>query len=186
MSKKNKKRLITLVSLLSLIAVVVGGTLAYLMTKTDSVINTFIPAKAPTPEVIEEFDGETKSNVRIHIKNDGQGACFVRAKVVFTLQDDDGNVIAQVPVAGEDYTVSMNTADWTYHDGYWYYNVPVIPDCNADATDSIEPDGYTTNLINSCTTLNTEYHLVVDILAQTIQANPTRAAQTEWGYVPGT
>lgn len=170
---QSKRRLIlTAASILLLLTCIIGSTVAYLTEKTPEVENTFTAAVPADPEIQETFDGGTKSDVFVKL-NGGDGSYFVRAAVVISLQDDSGNTVAQVPVSGTDYTISMGS-DWTQNGNYWYYNSPVAA---GEAT---------TNLINSCTTLNEEYKLVVEILAQTIQSVPTTAAETEWGYVPGT
>ena len=167
-----KRSLMTLIALILLVAVAVGGTLAYLTANTSEVTNTFTAAGAPTPEIIEDFDGDVKKDVKVTLDNDGTGAYYVRAAIVFSFQDDNGNTVAKVPVSGTDYTISMGS-DWTPgDDGYYYYN------------GTVTPGNPTTNLIDECVTLSTEYKLVVDIVAQTIQAVPSDAAANEWGYTP--
>ena len=51
-----------ILSLLLLVTAAVGGTVAYLLTQTESVTNTFTPSKVACT-VTENFNGETKSNV---------------------------------------------------------------------------------------------------------------------------
>ena len=52
------KKPVALVALLVLLCCTVAGTLAYLVTNTDPVTNTFTPASVST-EVNEDFDGTT-------------------------------------------------------------------------------------------------------------------------------
>ena len=54
MKKMNKKSILLLIAVAALALTTVGGTLAYLMTKTDPVVNTFEPAKLDT-EIVEVF-----------------------------------------------------------------------------------------------------------------------------------
>ena len=163
--------LLTVAAVLLLSVGIIGGTVAYLHSDTQAVENTFTAATPATPVIEETFDGETKEDVYVKLEG-GDGSYFVRAAIVITLQDDEGNTVAQVPAADTDYTIEMGSG-WTQDGNYWYYNSPVVAGSQTD------------NLIETCTSLSTEYNLVVDIIAQTIQAVPTTAAQTEWGYVPG-
>lgn len=170
---KHRRFSLTLfIALILLLTAAIGGTLAFLKAETSASTNSFGVAGAPTPQIDEEFDGETKSNVKVTLSNEGRGAYYVRAAIVFSFQDDEGNTVARLPAAGTDYTIEMGS-DWAWTpEGYYYYG------------GTVSPGGSTTNLINTCTTLNTEYKLVVDIVAQIIQANPATAAETEWGYTP--
>lgn len=172
--KRYKRQLILSASLIFVMAAIVGSSMAYLHHDTLEVKNSFTAASAPTPVINEDFtDGGTeKKNVTIELKGDGTGSYYVRAAVVISLRGADNNVIAKVPVEDTDYTISMGS-DWTKgNDGYWYYKGTLTPGTS------------TSNLIESCVTLNTEYQLVVDIVAQTVQANPASAAQEAWGYTP--
>ena len=60
LKNKNKKSLTLIVSLILIITIGVGGTLAYLITSTSAVKNTFTPSKVVI-SVDETFDGNTKS-----------------------------------------------------------------------------------------------------------------------------
>lgn len=143
-------------ALLIILMVTIWGSVAYIFMSTPPVENTFTPATITPPDIPETFDEEEKKNVTVKVNADFD--CYVRAMVVITLQDDDGNTVAKTPVEGTDYTISLGS-DWQYEAPYYYYK-GVVP-----------ANGTTTNLINSCKSLNTEYHLVVDVLSQTIQAD---------------
>ena len=171
-AKHRKRRLALLIAAVCIVCNTVAGTIAYVEHKTAPVMNSFSATEANVPVVVEDFaEGDTvKENVRIKLE-DGEKSSFIRAAIVISLQDDDGNTAAVVPVEGVDYSITMGSG-WTQNGGYWYYDK------------ALAAGKETTDLIESVTTLNSEYHLVVDILAQTIQSNPTSAAQSEWGYVP--
>lgn len=169
--RKSRKPLLILASLALVVCTAIGGTLAWLTDDTNAVTNTFTPGKVP-PKITESFDGNVKSNVQI--RNDGNINAFIRAKVVITWKKGD-DVHGQKPVEGTDYIISYGNG-WTPHDGYWY--------CNT----AIAPGALTPALIETCTSENTApdgYTLSVEILAQSIQSEPTKAAQEAWGYVPG-
>lgn len=56
---RGKKPALLIVALALILTVAVGGTVAYLTTKTDSKINTFTPSQVSC-EVTEKFDGEKR------------------------------------------------------------------------------------------------------------------------------
>ena len=164
-----RKSTVLLVSLLAL-CITVGGTLAYLATHTDSVVNTFTPSTVTTA-VTENFDGTTKTNVKI--QNTGDTTAYIRAAVVVTWQDADGNVYGQEPVKGEDYSISWTKSGWVEAaDGFYYYTEPVaagastgelFTNCSSGAGEV--PDGY---------------YLAVEILGSGIQSVPTSVVTDVW------
>lgn len=131
-------------------------TMAYIFLTTDSLRNTFNPSTVSSPDIQESFDRAEKENVTVKVTGDTD--CYVRAMIVITLQDDEGNTVAKTPVEGTDYTISLGT-DWQYIAPYYYYK------------GIVKAGQSTTNLINSCVSNNSEYHLSVDVISQTIQAD---------------
>lgn len=175
---KSKKSLTLLIALLMIFTVSVGSTLAFLITQTDPVVNTFTPGEI-TGKVEESFDGETKENVKISISSDSDVSAYVRALVVVSWQDESGNVYGKKPVLGTDYSMTPALPDtlpagWIADgNGYYYY------------TEAIDPGNSTTNLISTCTQLqaceNSKYKLNVDIITEAIQAEPKDAVEDAWG-----
>lgn len=192
---KTKSILLT-ASVFLLLAVLIGGTLALLIDTTNDVTNTFDLVEIPN-EVIETFDGETKSNVSIKNSNTQGEPAYIRAVIVVTWAEVDANgsatgtVYSTVPVPGVDYTMTMGTsANWVKGvDGYWYYKMPVASGQNTDT------------LIVSCVTIvdgetgvspnqPEGYVLSVEIAAQSIQADGTNANAEKpvllaWGETVG-
>lgn len=187
------KKPVALVALLVLLCCTVAGTLAYLVTSTNSVTNTFTPAEVET-EVTESFvkdkDGKlVKSNVQI--KNNGNIDAYIRAAVIINWADAKGNVYGGgTPAAstddGEsgDYIISFNTTDWKQIDGYWYCKTTTAPEAS------------TKPLIISCAKTPSAavpegYDLQVTILADGIQAdgvgsNGKTPMEDAWGVNPST
>lgn len=168
--RKNKSSLL-LITLVVLLGVLVGSTVAYLVTNTGSIANSFIPAKITT-DITEDFDGSVKNNVQV--KNTGDVEAFIRATVVVTWQNDEGEIYPNAPVESTDYTVSWTMNGWLKHtDGYYYY------------TTSVAPGDTTGVLLTSCQPVSNQapegYHLSVEILASAIQSKPEEAVQTSWG-----
>lgn len=165
-----RKEFLTLCSVIVLLIGVVGGTIAYLVTNTDPVENTFTPAKSGI-DIPENFDGETKKNVTV--RNDSEYPVYARATyVAYWVSDEDNSVLPEVPTLTGS---GINTTDWTYRteDGYWYYN-------------KILPAGEkTSNFINEFSAEKKDgCHLVIDVIGETVQAEPEQAVKDVWGFVP--
>lgn len=174
-SNKKKRRLApwAALALALVLTLSVGGTIAYLITDTRPVTNTFTPGNVDC-QVIETFDGTIKSDVKI--KNTGNTDAYIRAAIVVTWQNASGNVLGKAPVLGSDYTLELATdTGWniTTSDGYYYY-----------AT-AVSVNNSTGILINECTVLKPApaegYTLCVEVLADAIQATPIKAVKDAWG-----
>lgn len=153
-----------ILSLCLIFALAVGTTFALLKASTAPVENTFTAAKSGT-DIVEELDGNQKKS--IVVKNTGTAVSYVRVKLVMNWVDENGNVSAE-PV---NITPSI-TDNWFLKDGIYYYKMPVA------AKD------FTTNLLQTPITQGTApegYHLEVTVLAESIQAAPSKAVQQSWG-----
>lgn len=166
------KQPVALVALLLLLCCTVAGTLAYLVTNTDPVTNTFTPASVST-EVKEDFDGITKSNVTI--KNTGNIDAYIRATVVVNWASDKevGVVSGTAPKEGTDYTIDWTMVNWVKVGDYYYY------------TQKVAAKGETKQLFTDCklkegVTPPSGYHLQVTILADGIQAEPVHVVADVW------
>ena len=153
-----------ILSLCLIFALAVGTTFALLKASTAPVENTFTAAKSGT-DIVEELDGNQKKS--IVVKNTGTAVSYVRVKLVMNWVDESGNVSAE-PV---NITPSI-TDDWFLKDGIYYYKMPVA------AKD------FTTNLLQTPITQDAApegYHLEVTVLAESIQAAPSKAVTDSWG-----
>ena len=74
--KKISRKLVLLLSLVAVLAITVGGTLAYLQATTGLLTNTFKLADVHTE--IEEEVGDTK---RVYIQNVGESDVYVRVRL---------------------------------------------------------------------------------------------------------
>lgn len=155
-----------ILSLCLIFALAVGTTFALLKANTAPVENTFTAAKSDI-KIDEDVTGGQKKS--IIVKNTGTAVSYVRVKLVMNWVDDNGNVSAE-PV---NITPSI-TADWFEQDGIYYYKMPVA------AKD------FTTNLLKTPITQGTApegYHLEVTVLAESIQAAPSKAVEGAWTAV---
>lgn len=167
-SRKNKNKVgLMLVSLLLIAVVAIGTTLAYLVTKTNPVTNTFQPSDVSC-NVTEDFDGSTKSNV--NVVNTGDTTAYIRVKLVTYRVNDAGQHIG----GNADIPVFTPGNGWVENGGYYYYTKPVAP--------GDKPD---TDLIESIQLV--EYNdadggkQVIEVMAEAIQSEPEEAVGTAWG-----
>ena len=155
--KLNKRALVLLVSLAVILSLTVGGTLAYLVVKTDVLTNIFNPTKVE----VTINDGT--------ITNTGDIPAYVRVAIVATWQKD-GAVYAQAPVAGSDYTLNLN--GWVQgSDGFYYCQTAVANGSNESA-----PAVTVRNETNA-----EGYTLSIEVLVSAIQATPEAVAAWSGG-----
>ncbi len=162
-----KTRVVLLVSVLLMLTISVIGSIAYLVDNTKPLKNIFTPTSVPI-KVEEDLDGDVKKNVQI--TNTGNTDAYIRAAVIVTWVDKDGNVYGQSPVAGTDYTIDWKKDGWVEYGGYYYY------------TTAVTPNGSTGVLFTECKPLISKdgYQLSVEIVAQSIQAQPASAVEEAW------
>ena len=155
MKNRNRRKFIKssllLIAVVALLVAAVGGTVAYLVTNTLPVVNTFTPATVDT-EVTDNISGNTKRDVQI--KNSSNIPVYMRVAVVANWYKA-GEVVAP----WNNYVGLGVTSDWTLIDGYYYYNGTVAAGAEVKLFDSYTatggPDGA---------------HLEMDIISQVIQA----------------
>ena len=169
--RKRSRRIATVVlSLVLLLALAVGGTVAWLSARTPEVTNTFTPATV-TCEVEEEFDDTTGVKTDVNVKNTSDIDVYIRVKLVTYRTNDAGQHIggtAELPA----FTLGEN---WVEKDGYYYYTLPVAPDKTPAA-----------NLADKMT-LTASYDdadggkQALDVMAEAIQSAPEEAVADAWG-----
>ena len=188
--KKEKNRILGCFSKVQglFVAMMLGGmiftgteeTLAYL-TASCSITNTFTVGNTDIEVIEEHFNGYLKSGVVI--MNHGNIPVYARAKEVVYWEDEYGNVLMEQPVravsedAQGDYwmigAVDGGMENWQRdNDGFAYYINPLMPGES------------TSNLIDYCIdkkTYNDGRTLVVEIAAQSIQAEPIGVVEISWG-----
>ena len=173
LSEKSKKKSLTLmVSLALVLAISVVGTVAYLVTNTDPVVNTFTPADYDI-EINETLENGVKKNVTV--TNDGEVPMYIRVALVVTWTDAEGNVIVKPEGAS---MTGIPTGDvvgkngtWIKNGNYWYYSKPV--GANA-TTDEIIGEAKATGLTEGV-------KANLEVLVQGIQAEPDQAVIDAWG-----
>lgn len=151
-----------------LLALAIGGTVAWLTSSTGPITNTFTPSHVSCA-VDEEFDGRTGVKSDVRVKNTSDIPAFIRVKLVtyrtnYARQHIGGTAMVPAFTPGQ---------DWVEHNGYYYYTQPV------------QPDAYTGNLINTITLAHYDDadggHQAIDVMAEAIQSVPEAAVKDAWG-----
>lgn len=168
---KNGRMAAMILSTMLLLALAIGGTVAWLSTKDSPITNTFNPSKVAC-NVEENFDSTTGVKSNVNVKNTGDTEAYIRIKLVAYRTNDQGQHIggtASLP----SFTLGTN---WVLHtDGFYYYTLPVKPG-----------EKPATNLTNSMTLTGTYEdadggHQAIDVMAEAIQGGPAEAVGQAWG-----
>lgn len=158
------------VALALILTVAIGGTIAWLVTKSNSITNTFQPSQV-TCEVKEDFNKDTGVKENITVQNTGDIDAFIRVKLVTYRTNDQGQHIGGTATL-PNFTLGEN---WVEYGGYYYYTKPVAPG-----------DTPAANLADSMT-LTEAYndadggHQAIDVMAEAIQSVPEAAVKAAWG-----
>ena len=151
---------VLLIAVLLLISTAVGSTAAFLVTKTEPVVEDFAYAQVSC-QVTDTMG----------VKNTGTAQAYIRASYAVNWRlDGEESIAAAVP---EDYSCALvENPQWEKGgDGYFYYPYPVDP---GDEAPSL------LTCIVSCPEDPT-YTLSVEVVAEAIQSNPAGAAEDAWG-----
>ena len=166
---KVKKTHFILIFLIIILTTIVSFTLAYLNLKSIKA-NVFEIGKVDV-EVHENFDELNGIKKDVYFKNMGNVYSYIRAEILYYFIDKENNILFEEPIENVDYSIDLSSDDWFLgNDGFYYYKKKVLPNEN------------TKNLINECIKLKTyeDKTLVVEVVAQAIQANPNTAAIETW------
>lgn len=167
--RRNRSKTGTLLlSLLLIVTMAVGGTVAYLATHSGLIQNSFKPSFVDC-EVKESFNGTTKSEV--NVQNTGDTEAYIRVKLVTYRVNDKGQHIggvAEIP----GFEPGTN---WKEFGGYYYYTLPVSPGekPKADLISSITLTGSYDDVDGG--------KQVIEVMAEAIQSGPADAVGQSWG-----
>lgn len=174
----SKRAALLVLSLVMILSVSVGGTLAYLIAQSETKTNVFQPGEVTTDTPEDFKDGQTEKK-NVAVKNTGNVEVYLRAQIVINWVKDvtvDGEkkqeVLAVKPVEGTDYTLTTPVGgNWSKSGDFYYYSKPV----KAGAT--------TDYLIDSCTLRHNGpdgSHLQVTILTQAVQKEAFNGTDSPW------
>lgn len=133
-----KKKIASLVVFIAVAVMSISGTMAYFTADeiatnviTSGDIDIILYEMEEVDDVLKPFEdkdgvmpGENISKI-VYVKNDGSNPAYIRIKVDKQVTLADGtNSAAGLQLV----TCDFNTKDWTYKDGYYYYNEALAPD----------------------------------------------------------
>lgn len=160
-----------ILSLCLIFALAVGTTVALLKANTTPVTNTFTAAKSDI-KINENVENGKKSSIQV--ENIGTATSYVRVKLVMNWVSDDGKTVSATPV---NISVDYDKTNWFEQDGIYYYKTPVAPVGE-------KPNNVTSNLLKTPIEqpegAPDGYHLEVTVLAESIQAAPSKAVTDSW------
>ena len=167
-----KRTAILIASLALLLAIAVGGTVAFLRDTSDSVTNTFTPAEV---EIIpyESVTENTKSDIKF--ENDGTVPVYVRATLAIYWTDIiDGAKQPIAPPADSNVSIGAVKSGWFRVGDIYYYAAPV----DAGASTTVMLETITVTLPSGSTA---QCH--IDVHAEAIQATPASVVADAWADV---
>jgi len=188
----NKKSII-ITSVILLLLVAVGTTLAYVFTETEPVENTFIPSRVSCAVVEngkEPVSGslvnisDSKNNVQI--QNTGDTDAYIRVAVTVNWMNADGTrVWVKKPIQNTDYTINYNLSEDGWFDGgdgFYYYSKAVSPTSPNNLTEILISNAALMSGVTAPVgTDNTQYYLSIEIVASAIQSTPASTVSDQWG-----
>lgn len=146
-----KRKLAMVLSLVLLMAMAIGGTMAFLITRSENVANTFAPGHVGCDVYAEGNEWTVKPDTLTNAK------VYLRAEVVANYTKD-GNIHWSQP------TLTVTGTDWEQKDdGFYYYKKPVAPS---------EKNNVPKLVITTQGTAPTGYDVQIQVLGEAIQAGP--------------
>ena len=153
-----------------LLALTIGGTVAWLTSKTSDITNTFTPSKV-TCAVSEIFDEDTGVKSNVNVTNVGDTDAFIRVKLVTYRTNAEGKHIGGVAEVPE-----FAPGDgWVKYGDYYYYTKPVAPN------EKPESDLISRIQLESVYTDADGGYQAMDVMAEAIQSEPAEAVGEAWG-----
>lgn len=162
----------------------IGGTMAWLTTRSEGLTNTFTPAEVKI-HVEETVEDNTKTS--IVVQNTGGTDAYIRVTLVSNWgKMADGKWVVCGDTSHNHSNFTFNTNDlgvnWTKIGGYYYYTLPVKHGNNNNVTSNLLGNKDDNQVVIS---LNPDAEngciQQVTVLAQAIQAEPSTAINQAWG-----
>ena len=154
-----KKASALTIAIILILVMAIGGTVAFLVTHTDQIVNTFQPTDVSC-EINEKFNDDNTVKTSAVVENTGKIPAYIRVAVVANTVDAEGNITGAADVSNK-----LAGSGWTKVGDYYYYNGVVKPN---ETTGNLLAEGIDLNGIQ------------VTILASAIQAEPTNAVAEAW------
>lgn len=153
-----------------LLALAIGGTVAWLSTEDTPITNTFLPSKVAC-KVTEDFDSNTGEKTNVNVENIGNIDAFIRVKLVTYRTNDKGDHIGGT-VELPDFELGTG---WVEYKGYYYYKLPVAAGGKPEAELTKKM-----TLKGNCDGADGGRQ-AIDVMAEAIQSVPEEAVKAAWG-----
>ena len=164
--RRNRKGFVLIAALALLLALAIGGTIAFLTDATADVENTFTPGQV-VGTIVEKVDNNVKKSITV--KNEGNIPCYVRVAMVTNWVNSEGQICT---LHDANLTVDYNTTDWELGtDGFYYHKA------------AVDPGDSTENLLKGNISLEEAADgckLQVEVLSSVIQSTLDTTAQGAW------
>lgn len=172
---RNCKAKTTIIALALIFCCGAGGTLAWLVTNSGPVTNTFTPARVEC-SVSDEYQDFQKTKVIVSNPSDNPQNVdsYVRVTFVATWEDSGNNAVAK-DTSGFSLPANTNSSWFKGSDGYYYYK------------NKLQVGKSTPPVFDNAITVpqDNTYSMNVQVLAEAIQADGP-AVQSAWPVAVGT
>lgn len=155
-----KKASALTIAIILILVMAIGGTVAFLVTHTDQIVNTFQPTDVSC-EINEKFNDDNTVKTSAVVQNTGKIPAYIRVAVVANTVDADGSITGAADVSNK-----LASEKWTKLGDYYYYN------------EVVAAGGSTSNLLKAGG-IDLE-GIQVTILASAIQSEPAGAVADAW------
>ena len=95
-----KKASALTIAIILILVMAIGGTVAFLVTHTDQIVNTFQPTDV-TCEINEEFNDNNTVKTSAVVENTGKIPAYIRVAVVANTVDADDNITGAADVSNK-------------------------------------------------------------------------------------
>ena len=160
------KRFPHILILLLALAVLIPPAYAYMISKSQTVANNFVPGKIDCV-INEKFENNIKSEIKV--ENTGNAKAYIRVRLVFNWVDSAGTVVARS--FGTMKSVIVDEGNWAYDkdNNTYYYKHPVEV---GEETPNLLASAWSMKAVSEeVNGLIYYYYPVMEVLAEAIQAD---------------
>ena len=175
----SRKKVFVTLAVIFVLAAMTTAVYAYMLHRSQSVNNQFVPAQVDCT-VSETFQDNEKT--AIQVTNISNIEAYVRVRLVCNWQDSKGN-----PVVRDADPPTFTLGDgWVMHDGMYYYRKPLDPKTGttgnllADGAAIERPAAVKETVTANGVTTEYWYYPVIEVIAEAIQSLPETMVEGVW------
>lgn len=175
--KRSVKPLLIAVCVLVIACTAISGSLAWLISGPQQVVNTFEAGNAAI-EIVETFEDNKKSDVKV--TNIGNVPVYIRVALIPAWVDDNGNIAAK-PASLSDCTITWGEEGSGTEDAPgsgWFKGSDGFYYCET----AVAPGSLTPILIKECRVndIPQEFDFELQVIASAVQSRPTSTVEDVW------